>query len=44
MVPSFFLAHGSPILAIENTLYTDFLSSLAQQIKPKAIQLKVLNK
>ena len=37
MVPSLFLAHGSPMLAIENTPYTAFLSTLGNQIKPKAI-------
>lgn len=37
MVPSLFLAHGSPMLAIEDTDYTRFLGSLGNQIKPKAI-------
>ncbi len=37
MVPSLFLAHGSPMLAIEDTQYTQFLENLAKQIKPKAI-------
>lgn len=37
MVPSLFLAHGSPMLAIEDTEYTRFLAKLGQQIKPKAI-------
>ncbi|OPA76886.1 dioxygenase [Paenibacillus selenitireducens] len=37
MIPSLFLAHGSPMLAIEHTPYTEFLGSLGQQIKPKAI-------
>ncbi|WP_027415925.1 DODA-type extradiol aromatic ring-opening family dioxygenase [Aneurinibacillus terranovensis] len=37
MVPSLFLAHGSPMLAIENTEYTGFLKKFAQPIKPKAI-------
>lgn len=37
MVPSLFLAHGSPMLAIQETDYTRFLSDLAQQLKPKAI-------
>ncbi|GAA3408473.1 DODA-type extradiol aromatic ring-opening family dioxygenase [Paenibacillus hodogayensis] len=39
MVPSLFLAHGSPMLAIEQTEYTRFLSELAGTIKPKAIVL-----
>ncbi|MDF2719575.1 MAG: hypothetical protein K0R28_6500, partial [Paenibacillus sp.] len=29
MIPSLFLAHGSPMLAIEQTEYTRFLSELA---------------
>jgi 4,5-DOPA dioxygenase extradiol len=37
MVPSLFLAHGSPMIAIENNEYTHFLKTLGQQIKPKAI-------
>lgn len=37
MVPSLFLAHGSPMLAIEQTPYTRFLSELAGTMKPKAI-------
>ncbi|CAM2885289.1 class III extradiol ring-cleavage dioxygenase [Paenibacillus sediminis] len=37
MLPSLFLAHGSPMLAIENTEYTQFLQSLGKQIQPKAI-------
>lgn len=37
MLPSLFLAHGSPMLALETTEYTDFLSELAQSMKPKAI-------
>lgn len=37
MVPSLFLAHGSPMLAIEDSEYTHFLADLAQRIKPKAI-------
>lgn len=37
MVPSLFLAHGSPMLALEDTEYSEFLEKLAQQIKPKAI-------
>jgi 4,5-DOPA dioxygenase extradiol len=37
MVPSLFLAHGSPMIAIEDTEYTRFLKNLGEQIKPKAI-------
>lgn len=37
MVPSLFLAHGSPMIAIENNSYTEYLGKLGQQIKPKAI-------
>ncbi|MFP3125164.1 dioxygenase [Ectobacillus funiculus] len=37
MVPSLFLAHGSPMLAIEDSEYTRFLETLAGQIRPKAI-------
>lgn len=37
MMPSLFLAHGSPMLAIEDTAYTRFLESLGQTYKPKAI-------
>jgi 4,5-DOPA dioxygenase extradiol len=37
MVPSLFLAHGSPMLAIEDNEYTQFLARIGQNIKPKAI-------
>jgi len=37
MVPSLFLAHGSPMLAIEDTPYTEFLAGLGRSIRPKAI-------
>lgn len=37
MVPSLFLAHGSPMIAIENNAYTEYLSKLGEQINPKAI-------
>ncbi len=37
MVPALFLAHGSPMLAIEDTKYTQFLAELGKKIKPKAI-------
>ena len=28
MIPSFFIAHGAPLLAIENNEYTQFVSDL----------------
>jgi 4,5-DOPA dioxygenase extradiol len=38
MLPSLFLAHGSPMLAIEESEYTDFLAQLGRQLtRPKAI-------
>ncbi|AFH59934.1 DODA-type extradiol aromatic ring-opening family dioxygenase [Paenibacillus caseinilyticus] len=38
MIPSsLFLAHGSPMLAIEDTEYARFLGRLAKGIRPKAI-------
>ncbi|MBC8061164.1 MAG: dioxygenase [Clostridiaceae bacterium] len=37
MIQSLFLAHGSPMTAIEDNEYTNFLSNLGQSIKPKAI-------
>jgi 4,5-DOPA dioxygenase extradiol len=37
MIPSYFLAHGSPIMVIEDTEYTRFLKDFEQKIKPKAI-------
>lgn len=40
MMPSFFIAHGSPLLAIEENGYTHFLGSLATALpRPKAIVL-----
>lgn len=36
-MPSLFLAHGSPMLAIENSEYTDFLGNLGKSLKPQAI-------
>lgn len=39
MVPSLFLAHGSPMLALEQSAYTDFLQELGRKIQPKAIVL-----
>jgi 4,5-DOPA dioxygenase extradiol len=38
MTPAIFLAHGSPMIAIEQTPYTEqFLPSLAASMQPKAI-------
>lgn len=37
MVPSLFISHGSPTLAVEKNEYTDFLRELGNNIKPKAI-------
>lgn len=38
MLPSLFLCHGAPSLAIEDNQYTDFLKQVSQQFdKPKAI-------
>jgi 4,5-DOPA dioxygenase extradiol len=37
MMPSLFLAHGSPMLALEDTAYTKFLTDLGNQLQPKAI-------
>ncbi|MBD0383322.1 DODA-type extradiol aromatic ring-opening family dioxygenase [Paenibacillus sedimenti] len=40
MLPSFFIAHGAPSLAIEQHAYTEFLRKLASSIpRPKAIVL-----
>ncbi|MBP1153320.1 MULTISPECIES: class III extradiol ring-cleavage dioxygenase [unclassified Paenibacillus] len=40
MLPSFFIGHGAPSLALENNPYTTFLKELASQLpKPKAIVL-----
>jgi 4,5-DOPA dioxygenase extradiol len=40
MLPSLFIAHGSPLLAIENNDYTKFLNQLGQNLpRPKAIVL-----
>lgn len=40
MLPSLFIAHGSPLLAIENNEYTKFLTKLGQTLpKPKAVIL-----
>ena len=37
MIPSLFLSHGSPYIAIENTAYTRFLDLLGSRYQPKAI-------
>lgn len=40
MVPSYFIAHGAPLLAIQDNEYTQFLASLGQsQSRPKAVVL-----
>ncbi|WP_264740802.1 dioxygenase [Cytobacillus firmus] len=40
MLPALFVAHGAPLLAIENNEYTQFLNSLGQELPmPKAIVL-----
>lgn len=40
MIPSYFIAHGAPLLAIERNEYTQFLNQLGTAIpKPKAIVL-----
>ncbi|MDF2672018.1 MAG: transporter [Clostridiales bacterium] len=37
MIPTLFISHGSPTLAVEENEYTDFLKELGNSIKPKAI-------
>lgn len=40
MLPALFVAHGAPLLAVENNEYTQFLQSLGETLpKPKAIVL-----
>jgi 4,5-DOPA dioxygenase extradiol len=40
MLPSFFIAHGAPLLAIEDNEYTQFLNTLGRTLpKPQAIVL-----
>jgi 4,5-DOPA dioxygenase extradiol len=40
MLPSFFIAHGAPLIAIENNEYTQFLGQLGQSLpRPKAVVL-----
>jgi len=36
-MPSLFIAHGSPMLAIQDTPYTKFLKTLGDSLKPKGI-------
>lgn len=37
MIPSLFLAHGSPMLAVQHNEYTQFLKTLGEQYQPQAI-------
>jgi 4,5-DOPA dioxygenase extradiol len=37
MMPSLFIGHGSPFLAVQQNEYSNFLSELGKSIKPKAI-------
>ena len=37
MIQSLFLAHGSPMMALENNEYTKFLGTLGKSMSPKAI-------
>lgn len=37
MMPSLFLAHGSPMLAIEDSPCADFLADLGRTLRPKAV-------
>ncbi len=37
MIQSLFLAHGSPMMALENSEYTKFLGTLGKSMTPKAI-------
>jgi len=40
MLPSFFISHGSPMIALEDTVYTRYLRELAKSLPtPKAIVL-----
>ncbi|WP_342431422.1 class III extradiol ring-cleavage dioxygenase [Neobacillus sp. FSL H8-0543] len=40
MLPSFFIAHGAPLIAVENNEYTQFINQLGQSLpRPKAIIL-----
>ena len=37
MIPALFISHGSPTLAVEENIYTEFLENLGRNISPKAI-------
>lgn len=39
MLPSLFICHGSPLSALTESEYTDFLSDIGKKYKPKAIVL-----
>ncbi|MEH7122233.1 class III extradiol ring-cleavage dioxygenase [Bacillus sp. JJ1773] len=39
MMPSLFIGHGSPYLAVQQNEYSHFLSELGKQYKPKAIAI-----
>lgn len=40
MLPSLFIAHGAPLLAVENNDYTNFINQLGQDLpRPKAVVL-----
>lgn len=39
MLPAFFIAHGSPMLAVETNEYTETLRRLGSQLHPRAIVL-----
>jgi 4,5-DOPA dioxygenase extradiol len=39
MMPSLFIAHGSPMLAVEEGPYPDFLGRLGQSLNPRAVVL-----
>jgi 4,5-DOPA dioxygenase extradiol len=40
MIPSLFIAHGAPLLAVENNEYTQFLNELGKRLpRPKAVVL-----
>lgn len=42
MMPSLFLAHGSPMLAIQDTDYTSFLKHLEKHINRKQLLFSLL--
>ena len=37
MIPSLFVGHGSPFLAVQQSDYSNFLHELGERFKPKAI-------